>query len=182
MSGRVSLALGVAIGAALVVALVLAVTPARDAVAAVVAPNTVATRPAVDAQVVAAERAVQRGYAKARGQLTQVRKLTLAISGAQADATQAKAQADLDRIRHDALQEIARIDGIAGAQAEAYVAAVARDLDRADVSSEGGVLLAPQLYEVTRRADELFVRTADRATRELTGTGQPTPSPSPTGR
>jgi hypothetical protein len=141
-------------------------------------PQPAAGRDIIDAQVVAATHAVQRGYIRATGQLDQVRRLTLAIPEAQANAIERKARDELGAVRREALATIAGLIGLKGAQIEPYVLSTERELERADVASEPGVLLAPQLFNVVRRSDELLAQVADRAVRELTGSG-PSPSPRP---
>jgi hypothetical protein len=141
-------------------------------------PQPVAGRDVVDAQVIAATHGVQRGYVRATRQLEQVRRLTLAIPETQASAIERKARDELGGVRREALATIAGLIGLRGAQAEPYVLGIERELERGDLASEPGVLLAPQLFSVVRRSDELFGQVADRAVRELTG-GGPSPSPRP---
>lgn len=140
-------------------------------------PQSVAPRPALDAQIVAATRAVQRGYIRAARQLDQVRQLRLAITETQATAIDRKAREDLGGVRREALATVAGLVGLKGAQIEPYVLSLERELDRGDFASEPGVLLAPQLFNVVRRSDELLAQVADRAIRELTGGASPSPRP-----
>lgn len=176
---RAAGALGVGIGVLLAGAVLLAIPQSRDAIAAGVSPEPVATRAVIDAQVVAAEHAVQRGYAASIGQLDKVKQLNLAIGAEQAAAFDRKARDDLYAERQDALAVIAGLLALRGTAADAYVASVERDLGQNSYASGPGVLLAPPLYLVVRRADDLFQQTSDRAVTELTGSGGPSPSPTP---
>jgi hypothetical protein len=167
----------VVVGAAIVLLVTGALTfvPAsREALT----PQPVAGRDVVDAQVIAATHGVQRGYVRASRQLDQVRRLTLAIPETQASAIERKARDELGGVRREALATIAGLIGLRGVQVEPYVLGIERELERGDFASEPGVLLAPQLFNVVRRSDELLAQVADRAVRELTGSG-PSPSPRP---
>jgi hypothetical protein len=161
-------------GIVLLVTAALALVPAaREALT----PQEIAGRGVVDAQVIAATHAVQRGYVRASRQLDQVRRLTLAIPETQASAIERKARDELGGVRREALATIAGLIGLRGVQVEPYVLGIERELERGDFASEPGVLLAPQLFNIVRRSDELLAQVADRAVREMTG--GPTPSPRP---
>lgn len=140
-------------------------------------PRSVAPKASIDAQVVAATRGVQRGYVRASRQLDQVRQLRLAISESQANAIERKAREDLAAVRREALANVAGLVGLRGGQVEPYVLGLERELDRGDFASEPGLLLAPQLFNVVRRSDELLAQVSDRAVRELTGGASPSPRP-----
>ncbi|HEX9435730.1 MAG TPA: hypothetical protein VGA16_01065 [Candidatus Limnocylindria bacterium] len=179
MALRVSVR-GLLLGGSVLAIIATAVPALLPAAGEELTPRTVAGRELVDAQVIATQRAVQRGHARALGQLSQVRQLKLAITEAQAAAIERKAKDDLSAVRREAIATVAGLIGLKGAQIEPYVVSTERELDRADLGAEPGVLLAPQLFNVVRRADALLGQIADRATRELTGSGA-TPSPRPTG-
>jgi len=166
--------------AGLATALVMVIPGPRDVVAAQLWPREVAGREAVEAQREAAENAVQRGSVRAAAQLDQVRRLTLAIPAPEAQAISERAVADLRRVRRDALAAIGQASGLSGASLDEHVVAAEARLDGRDLSGEAGVLLAPDLFAIVRRADEVFARVADAATRELTRAPGATPAPSPT--
>lgn len=176
--------------AALVVGLILVPGP-REALGRAVAPRLAADAATIDAQRVGVERSIQRGFAKAGAQLRQVRALTLAIGPSEADAIEAKARDDLRSIRREALRAVGTAVGLTAPALDAYLATAETQLDQGSFEQEAGVLLAPALFDIVRRAGELFQQTADAATRELTraaspsptrpSTPSPRPSPSPTG-
>lgn len=178
----------VAVSVALLVVAAFGVVPGpRQALATALAPRLTADRAALEVQRLATEHSVQRGYAKAVDQLRQVRELTLAIAEREAVAVDAKAREDLRSIRREALAAVGQLTGLGGPSLDAYVGTTETRLDVGSVKDEPGALLAPQLFSVVRRADELFQQRADSATRELTRaptTPSPSarPSPSPTGR
>jgi hypothetical protein len=157
----------------------------RDALVRAIDPRTVADESVLLQQRAATERAIQRGYLKAAGQLSEVRKLTLAISATQAATIDEKARLDLRTIRHDALGAVGARLGLAPPQLDAYVTNAEAQLGENAVPDERPVLLAPDLYAVVARANDLLQQSADAATRELTRapsappTPAPTPSPSP---
>lgn len=192
---------GAALAAAIAI-VVIAVQPVtRDAILRLTDPRTTAAAATIEQQRTATEHALQRGYVKATGQLAEVRKLTLAIPATQAQAIDDRAHADLRAIRHDALAAIGSRLGVASSALEAYVTAAETQLGDNAFAEDKPVLLAPDLYGVVARANDLFQRSADAATRELTrspsaappivtptprpspsGSPSPTPSASPTGR
>ena len=172
---------GIAVAVAIVLILVAVQPVTRDAILRLTDPRTTATPQSLEQQRTATEHALQRGYVKATGQLNEVRKLTLAISASQAQAIDERAHADLRAIRHDALAAIGSRLGIASSALEGYVSAAESQLGDNAFADDKPVLLAPDLYAVVARANDLFQRSADAATRELTRSSA-TPSASPTGR
>jgi hypothetical protein len=179
-------AVAIGVGSLIVVALlvVVAVQPAtRDAILRVTDPRTTAPPAALEQQRTATEHAIQRGYAKATGQLTEVRKLTLAISASQANAIDDKAHADLRAVRHDALAVVGSRLGLASSALDAYVTTAEGQLGDNLFADDKPLLLAPDLYAVVARANDLFQRSADAATRELTkAPSAPPATPSPSAR
>jgi hypothetical protein len=105
--------------------------------------------------------------------------LTFAIPAALATVIADKALADLRAIRHDALAAIGSRLGLLTPQLDAYVAAAEAQLGDNAFADDKPVLLAPDLHAVVARADELFQRQADAATRELTRAPSASPSPTP---
>lgn len=173
---------GAVVAAALLVVLLAVLPGPREAVARVTDPRTTADKAALEQQRTATEHAVQRGYAKGIGQLAEVRKLTLAIPAADAQSIDARAHGDLRTIRHDALTAVGVRVGLASPALEAYVAGAEAQLGENAFADDKPVLLAPDLYAVVARANDLFQRAADAATRELTrapSAAPATPSPSP---
>jgi len=168
----------------LLVLIVIGIQPAaREAIARVTDPRTTASQAALEQQRTATEHAVQRGYLKATGQLAEVRKLTLAIPASQAASIADKALADLRGIRHDALTAVGSRLGLIAPQLDAYVTAAETQLGENAFADDKPVLLAPDLYAVVARADDLFQRAGDAAIRELTkAPSAPPPTPSPTVR
>lgn len=149
----------------------------REAVAGILTPRAMADAATIAQQRTFAEHSIQRGHAKASGQLTQVRALTLAIGRAEADAIEDKARADLAEIRRQALAALAGVLGVPAPLVPEYVASTEASLQRDDFASEPGILLAPGLSDIVRRADQLYQSVADDATRQLTR-APATPSPS----
>jgi hypothetical protein len=163
------------------VAAVIATQPAtREAVGRAADPRTTADPPALDRQRTSTEHAIQRGYLKATDQLVQVRRLTLAISASEAAAIDDRARVELRAIRRDALGGVGMRLGLASPALDAYVATAEAQLSDNAFTDDRPVLLAPDLFAVVARADELFQQSADAATRELTKAPSVTPRPSPT--
>jgi hypothetical protein len=140
-------------------------------------PVAVADSRALGVQRAAAERGIQRAYAKAVDQLRKTRELRLAITAQQAAAIEAKTVADLKTLRNSAFVSLSEALGQSGEAAQRYATATASRLD----ASAGGpqsdvVLLAPRLYAIVARMSDLGAQLADKGTREMTN---PEPSPSP---
>jgi len=163
----------IAVGALILVASVIS----GPAIASALNPRAVADAAALVAQREAAERALARGYAKAVDQLRQVRALRLPISDDEAERITSRALEELRGVRRSALATIAAAFRLDAAQ---YLAIVDPQLEASSSADAPGVLLAPELYRIVLRANELSAQIADAATRELTRAR--TPSPSPTGR
>lgn len=175
--------------AVLVVLLVATGTLARAASGTVVGDRT-----AVAAHQAAAERDIERGYETATDQVNKARALKLAIPPAQADAIANKALADLATLRHSALFSLSQILGANNDAAEAYAKATEQSLDAKrgqPQPSPTPVLLAPRLYAIVTRFDQLATQLSDQAVADLTqspspapatpsASPRPTPTPSPT--
>lgn len=163
---------------ALAVLALLTADPVRVALALRIDPPTVGTQAEMARQVEAAERAIGRGHAKAIDQLRSTANVRLPITAAQAAAIEQRALADLRRVRRAALADLAAAVGVTPAEAVAFVDAAERRLD-GRIADDPGPLLAPGLFTIVSRADQLLAQVADQATRELT-TAAATPTPTPT--
>lgn len=165
------------------------ITPLGGFVARALDPSVVAAPATVDAQRDAAERAIARGHAKAADQLRRTRELRLPISEDEASLIADGGRDALAAISRDALAALAGALGHRGQDAASYVLAAEARIEGKDFEGDQGVLLAPTLYAIVARANELFAQAADATTRELTRQRSPSPSParpsptaSPSGR
>lgn len=154
------------------------------AVAGLLAPRAVAGAADLAAQRAATERAVQRAYVAAADQLRKTRALRLPISEAQAAEIERRTLADLATLRHSALVSLEQVLRPGAADADSVATATERRLDAApppDRSANAPVLLAPSLFAIVQRMDELAAQLADRGTREMTAapSGSPRPTASP---
>lgn len=128
----------------------------------------------------AVERAVGRAYDRAADQLAKARGLKLAISDQAANAIVARTLTDLRTLRRNALQSVADAYGMRGDEAQRYVAAADGRLAQGPTKDEDGILLAPRLYAIVIRMNEVAAQLSDSAARELTNAfpgGTPTPAP-----
>jgi hypothetical protein len=170
---RVSRRLLYLVIAAAVVLLVLGVLARTGVVAAALEPTAVADPATMD---------VQRAYAGAVLQIEQSKQLKLAISDKQALDLRTKALADLKTLRHSALVSTAGALGSSAAESERYAALTEAKLDIAptpDRTSQAAVLLAPRLFTIVQRMDEVAPQITDKVLRELTVPPTPRPSASP---
>ena len=173
------------IAAATVVAAVVALLllSATGVLARVSAATTIANDAQLAAQRAAAERGVERGYEANVDQVRKVRALKLPLPAAQVDAIANKALADLATLRHSAFVSLGGALGLSSDEAERYAAAAERRFDAAPVASAptpSPVLLAPRLFQIVSRIDDLAGQISDKATRDLTASPSATPAPSPT--
>ncbi len=184
--GLVGRIVGVVVVLALVAFLVASGTLARAASGTVVA-----DRATVAGHQAAAERDLERGYETSTDQVKKARALKLAIGAAQADAIATKALADLATLRHSALFSMSQVLGATSDAAEAYAKATEQALDAKrgqPQPSTSPVLLAPRLYAIVTRFDQLATQISDQAVTDLTQSpasspvpsARPTPTPSPT--
>jgi hypothetical protein len=174
----------VRIVAAVVVAAALVAVVATGTLARLASGSIVADRAAVVAQQSATERDLERGYEQATDHVRQARALKLAITAQQADAIATKAFADLFTLRHGALVAISQALGGTDAAAETYAKSSEQALDAARGQAQPStapVLLAPRLYAIVARFNDLATQLGDQATADLTAStpASPTPSPSP---
>lgn len=140
---------------------------------------TISSGGTLAAQRTAAEHGVQRGFTAATAQLAKLNELVLPVSKAEALMITDKALADLRTVRRNALAAVATALGMAGADAEAYVRATDPQLEGQSFANEPGVLLAPDLNAVVKRAAQLYAQVGDAAAKQLTQ-ARATPTPSPT--
>ncbi len=171
------------IGGVVLAVLVLVALPAtRELVTTRVGPllnpTTVADQPALDAQRRGLEVAIARGYFKGADQLRQVRELKLPISTEEANRITDKAIADLRAVKRAALVSTGNALGLAPEEAQEYAKQREAALESPPDATEPAVLLAPRLFAIVSRANELLSQVADQATRDLTA-ARPTPAPSP---
>ncbi len=144
--------------------------------------TVVGDRASIAAQQAATERDLERGYEQATDRVREIRALKLAITAQQADAIANKALADLAALRHNALVAIGQTLGSADV-AEVYATSTEKALDAKRGQSQPSVapvLLAPRLYTIVARFNDLATQIADRAAGDLSQTTPTTPTPSPT--
>ena len=142
---------------------------------------TLADSASVAAQQGVAVRNIQRGYAQATDQVRKAHALKLAISAQQADAIATKALTDLATLRHSALLSLVQTTGTV-ADGESFARSTEQTLDAASAQPEPSptpVLLAPRLYAIVSRFDQLATSISDKATTDLTQSPTPAPSGSP---
>ncbi len=157
--------------------------------------TVVADAGAVAVQRSTAERDLEVGYEAAADQVRKVRALKLAISVQQADTLANKALTDLATLRHSALVSIAQQLGRTADVAEGEARSTEQLLDAKRGQPQASVtpvLLAPRLYAIVARFNDLATQITDRATADLTQSQpappsasasprpSPTASPSPT--
>jgi hypothetical protein len=146
-------------------------------------PPIVAGSAALDAQRVAAEHGIARGFATPADQLTKITtELVLPIPKAEAAAIAQKALDDLRTIRRNALAALGATLGMSAADADAYARATDPSLEGQSFANDPGVLLAPDLNAIVVQAAALYAQVGDAAAKQLTsprGSAAPTPSAVP---
>lgn len=168
--------------ALLVVVVLVGLIVATGTLARAASGTVVADRTAVAAHQEAAERDIERGYETATDQVNKARALKLAIPPAQADAIASKALADLANLRHSALFSLSQILGANNDAAEAHVKATEQSLDAKrgqPQPSPTPLLLAPRLYAIVTRFDQLATQLSDQAVADLTQSPSPSPATTP---
>lgn len=143
---------------------------------------TVADANQVAIQRAATERDLGQGYEQATAQVKKARALRLAISTQQADAIANKALTDLFTLRHSALVSLTQTLGSAADAAEASAKSTEQALDAKPGSAQASappVLLAPRLYAIVARFNDLATRLSEQATFDLTQSPTPAPSARP---
>ena len=156
---------------------------ASGTVARVAGGTTVADQAAVAAQQRVAERDLARGYEVATDQVRKARDLKLAIPAQQADGIATKAFADLFTLRHSALVSLAQLTGSPADGAESYAKQTEQAMDAKrgqPAPASEAVLLAPRLYAIVARFNDVATRISDQATTDLTQPPTPAPSARPT--
>ena len=169
--------------AAAIAAIVLIAVVMSGVISRAAGGTTVADAPTVALHQAAAERDLDAGYVAATDQVKKARGLKLAISAQQADAIASKALTDLATLRHSALLSIGQALGMSADGAEGYAKSTeqASDARRGQPQpSVAPVLLAPRLFSIVSRFNEIATQLADQATADLTQSVAPTPSPSAT--
>ncbi len=164
-----------------VVAIGLVALARSGVVARVLEPRAIATAADTDKQRAATERAIQRAHAAAVDQLRRSRALKLPITDAQAAAIEASNLADLRTLRHSALVSLSQALGQGAGDAEAYATVTEQRLDASPVPEKllnESVLLAPKLFAIVQKMDEISVQIADRGTRAMTVSPSASPRPS----
>lgn len=167
--------------AVILVAAILALA-ASGTIARVAGGTVVADRPAVASQQTVTERDLERGYEQATDHVRQARALKLAIPAAQADTIANKALADLLTLRHSALLSLGQLLGATADAAEVYAKTTEQALDARRGQPQPSVepvLLAPRLYAIVSRFNDLATQIGDRATTDLTQSPAPSPTTSP---
>lgn len=130
--------------------------------------RTVATAAEIGAQRLGLERDLARGYAKSLETLNKLRELVLPVTAQQAAAILAKATDDLRSVRRAALGATATALGYTQVEATAYIASTDPQLETAPAATVTPTLLAPALYAVVLRADQLEAQIVDAASKQLT--------------
>lgn len=120
------------------------------------------------AQRAAVENALATGFKKAVDQLTTAQKeLVLPIGADAAAQVVARSIDDLRTIRAAALGAVADAYGMDQSAKDAYVRSAAGRLD-APTPSVRSVLLAPDLYTIVARADQLYTQASDAGITQMT--------------
>ncbi len=151
-------------------------------VAAALQPVAIADATALDAQRAAVERGIQRAYVAGFDQIEKSKELKLAISDAQAKALRDKVIADLRTLRHSALVSAGGVFGSDAAASETYARTAEQRMEAAgppDRTATIPVLLAPRLFAIVQRMDEIAPQLTDKALRDLTVAPTAKPSSSP---
>ena len=168
---------------ALSAAMLLLTVIASGTLARVAGGAVVADRATVAVQQSAAERDLDVGYGAAVDQVRKARALHLAIPTQQADTIANKALTDLATLRHSALLSLSQQLGASADAAEGYARSTEQAIDARrgqPQPSAAAVLLAPRLYAIVSRFNELATQIADQATTDLTQSPPASPTPSPT--
>lgn len=175
LSGR---ALVAALAALFVVA-VIAIPATRDRITSGFDPRAVASATDLVAQRDQAERSIGRGYRKALEQLRTARGLRLPIPDADAEAIFQRSIGELGALRREALAALAVAYGLVPADVTSYVTPAEARLEQLG-DDRSGALLAPRLYAIVLRFDQLAQQLADKGTEQMTTA--PSLSPRPSGR
>lgn len=122
----------------------------------------------VAAQRAAAENALARGFRTGMDTLERSKELVLKIDDAQASALRAKGADDLRSVRHAALVTLGATLGMTADAAESYARATETRLDTPSLSI-APLLLAPDVFAIVSRADQLYAQAADAAVKQMTG-------------
>lgn len=122
----------------------------------------------VSAQRAAVENDLARGFKTGTDTLDKSKELVLKISDAQAAAYRAKGADDLRSVRHAALVALGTATGMSQDAAESYARATESRLD-APSDRIAPLLLAPDLYAIVTRADQLYGQATDAAIKQMTG-------------
>ncbi len=142
----------------------------------------VADQASLNVQRATAERGVERAFEQSTDQVKKARALKLAITAQQADAIATKALADLKTLRHSAFVSLGQAFGVSGDDAEKYATAMEQRYEAKPASAEptpSPLLLAPRLYQIVQRMDDLATQISDKATNDLVA---PPSTPSPSAR
>jgi hypothetical protein len=121
----------------------------------------------VDVQRAATENDIARGFRTATQTLDKTKELVLKISEQQAATFRAKGMDDLRTVRHAALVALGTTVGMTDGAAETYAKATEARLDAPnDVIVP--TLLAPDLYAIVARADQLYGQATDATVQQMT--------------
>jgi hypothetical protein len=121
----------------------------------------------VDVQRAATENDIARGFRTATQTLDKTKDLVLKISEQQAATFRAKGMDDLRTVRHAALVALGTTVGMTEGAAETYAKATEARLDAPnDVIVP--TLLAPDLYAIVARADQLYGQATDATVQQMT--------------
>lgn len=177
--------------AAVLAAMLLIVLVATGSIQRAASGSAVADPASIAVQRSVSERDLERGYEQAVDHVRKGRALNLAITAQQADSITNKALADLFTLRHSAFVAVAEALGSSNDASEAYAKTAEQDFavkQGQPQPSAAPVLLAPRLYAVVSRFNELATQLSDKAVGDLTQTatappsasGRPSPTPAPT--
>jgi hypothetical protein len=139
----------------------------RDTGGAFFEVRTVGDRRLVDEQRVTVENDLARGFKTGVDTLEKSKELVLKITDAQAAALRAKGVEDLKNVRRAALVTLGTAVGMGQAEAAAYAAAAETRLDTPS-DKIPATLLAPDLYAIVARADQLYAQASDAAIQQIT--------------
>lgn len=165
--------------ALLVLVAVFALPGSRERIINGLDPRSVASAADLATQRDQTEQSIGRGYRKALEQLRTARGLRLPIPEAEAERIFQRSIVELGTLRREALAAVAEAYGLTATDAATYVAQAEVRVEQLG-NDRSSALLAPRLYAIVLRFDQLAQQIADKGTEQMTTA--PSPSPSPSGR
>lgn len=171
---RIPARAAIVVSAILLVVATFAVPATRDRITNGLDPRAVASAADLSDQRDKTEQSIGRGYRKALEQLRTARGLRLPIPEAEAERIFQRSIAELGTLRREALAAVAEAYGLAPAEVTTYVTQAEARVEQIG-NDRSSALLAPRLYAVVLRFDQVAQQIADKGTEQMTTA----PSPSP---